>query len=231
MHLTPRSLGLAAAAAFTGCTLFGVITSIDLVPSATAGTPSTAQATPDATTTEPSPRPTAATAPPLPKPTPTATTPFASPATAPTSVPVTQPTPSSTPTATPRTTPAAAAGTAAPAPRATARPKPRRTSTPTPGRSFSAPAPAPRPRPRATPTRTATTRGWAAPQLRVGANTITVPRLTSGAAVSVTVGCSPSAGCAMTGSTLTISDGTAVTVTWSAPARSGHTAWSVSRGL
>jgi hypothetical protein len=42
MHLTPRSLGLAAAAAFTGCTLFGILTSIDLVPSATAGTPSTA---------------------------------------------------------------------------------------------------------------------------------------------------------------------------------------------
>ena len=45
MHLTPRSLGLAAAAAFTGCTLFGILTSIDLVPSATAGTPSTATAT------------------------------------------------------------------------------------------------------------------------------------------------------------------------------------------
>jgi hypothetical protein len=47
----------------------------------------------------------------------------------------------------------------------------------------------------------------------------------------VTVGCSPSAGCAMAGATLTISEGTSVTVTWSAPARSGHTAWSVSRGL
>lgn len=230
MHLTPRSLGLAAAAAFTGCTLFGILTSIDLVPSATAGTPSTAMATP-AATTDPAPRPTAATAPPLPEPTPTATTPIATPTAVPTSVPVTQPAASSTPIATPTVTPAAAAATAAPAPRASARPKPRRTSAPTPGRSFSAPAPAPRPRPRATPVRAATTSGWAAQSLQVGANTISVPRLTSGAAVSVTVGCSPSAGCAMTGSTLTISDGTSVTVTWSAPARSGYTAWSVSRGL
>lgn len=229
MHLTPRSFGLAAAAAFTGCTLFGILASIDLVPSATAGTPSTAQATPDATTTGASTQPTAAT-PPLPAPTPTISAPttagIAIPTTAPTSAPVTQPTPSSTPTA----TRAATRATASPAPRATTRPKPRRTVTPAPGRSLSASAPAPRPRPRATPVRTATTRGWAAPSLHVGANTITVPRLTSGAAVSVTVGCSPSAGCAMAGSTLTISEGTSVTVTWSAPARSGHTAWSVSRG-
>jgi hypothetical protein len=47
----------------------------------------------------------------------------------------------------------------------------------------------------------------------------------------VTVGCSPSAGCVLTGSTLTIAEGTSVTVTWVAPARAGHTAWSVSRGL
>ena len=53
MHLTPRSLGLAAAAAFTGCTLFGILTSIDLVPSATAGTPSTARPRPTPPPPEP----------------------------------------------------------------------------------------------------------------------------------------------------------------------------------
>jgi hypothetical protein len=50
--------------------------------------------------------------------------------------------------------------------------------------------------------------------------------------VQVTVACSPAAACTVSGSDLDI-DPTAqsVTVTWSAAARAGHRAWSVSRGL
>jgi hypothetical protein len=75
------------------------------------------------------------------------------------------------------------------------------------------------------------TGSWSAPALHAGSNTITVPHLTSGANVTVTVGCSPSAGCALAGSTLDIAEGTRVTVTWSAPSRPGFTAWTVSRAL
>lgn len=213
MHLTPRSLGLAAAAAFTGCTLFGILTGIDLVPAATAGTPSTAEATSDATLAASSPHATATTAPRLPDATPaTSTAPTPTPTASSTSASAAPPPAPRTPTVTATVTATEEPAAASTASRATARPTPR-------------------PRPRAITARTTPTRGWAPPSLRVGANTITVPRLTSGAKVSVTVGCSPSAGCALTGPTLTIAEGTSVTVTWAAPARAGHTAWSVSRGL
>ena len=225
MHLTPRSLGLAAAAAFTGCTLFGILTSIDLVPPATAGTPSAATATASA----PAPLPTAATVPPTPLSTPaavpavTAPTPPSEPPAAATSSPLPRPAARST---------SATTTTTAPGTRVPSRPRPsHRAATPTPGRRLVGHTPAPRPRPRPTARSTSVTGAWAAPVLRVGANSITTPRLTSGAKVSVTVGCSPSAGCAMTGSTLTIAPGTSVTVTWSAPARSTYTPWSVSRAL
>lgn len=105
--------------------------------------------------------------------------------------------------------------------------KPRETAPPPrPTTDATQPAlPAPEPR------RTSATGSWQAPTLRVGTNTITRPQLTSGARVSVTVACSPGAGCSMSGTQLDIAPGTAVTVTWSAPARQDHAAWRASRVL
>jgi hypothetical protein len=58
------------------------------------------------------------------------------------------------------------------------------------------------------------------------------PSLTSGASVQVTVACSPSRACLVSGSDLVIDPSAeSVTVTWSASARSGYRAWSVSRGM
>jgi hypothetical protein len=74
--------------------------------------------------------------------------------------------------------------------------------------------------------------GWSAPALRVGANDVRPPSLTSGARVQVLVACSPSRACVVSGSDLVIDPAAeSVTVTWSAPARAGYRAWSVSRGL
>jgi hypothetical protein len=74
--------------------------------------------------------------------------------------------------------------------------------------------------------------GWSAPVLQVGVNHVRPPLLTSGAAVQVTVACSPSSACIVSGSDLLIDPTAAsVTVTWSAPARTGYRAWSVSRAL
>lgn len=76
------------------------------------------------------------------------------------------------------------------------------------------------------------TGGWQAPSLHVGANTIALPRLTSRATVRVTVGCSPSSACHVSGDQLVIdSAATAVTVTWWAPAAAGYRSWQVSRVL
>lgn len=115
-------------------------------------------------------------------------------------------------------------GSGAMAPSASARaPRPRATPTPT-RRVAQTPAPAPR--------RTTFVGGWQAPSLRVGANTIVLPRLTSRAKVRVTVGCSPSSACHVTGDQLVIGpSATAVTVTWWAPANGGYPSWQVSRGL
>lgn len=74
--------------------------------------------------------------------------------------------------------------------------------------------------------------GWSAPALRVGANDLTVPVLSSGARVQITVACSPSRTCTVSGSDLLVDPAASmVTVTWSAPARAGYRAWRVSRAL
>ena len=74
--------------------------------------------------------------------------------------------------------------------------------------------------------------GWRAPSLHPGANTIAIPRLTSDARAQVTVACSPSSACQVSGDQLLIDAGAAsVTVTWWAPARGGERSWGVSREL
>jgi hypothetical protein len=251
MQLTPRNLVMACAAILAGGAVFGAITTlmpaVSLPAATTAGTQSptpTALAT-AATTTDglgdeeitfpASPAPTSSTWPtpiptspvpaspipstpgpasPVVSPTPTAVTSSAQAASpAPTARPSGVPSPSA---ASPRVT--ARAGTAA-TPRATL--APRRVVTPSPTRQS---APAPR--------RTTVAGGWRAPGLHVGSNAITLPRLTSGATVRVTVGCSPSSACQVTGDQLVIDPAaTAVTVTWWAPARAGFRAWQVSRAL
>ena len=74
--------------------------------------------------------------------------------------------------------------------------------------------------------------GWSAPVLHVGANDVRPPSLNSGTPVQVTVGCSPSRTCVVSGGDLVIDAAAeSVTVTWSAPARAGYRAWSVSRAM
>lgn len=258
MQLTPRNLVIACAAILAGGAVFGAITtlipavSLPTVTTAETQSPTPTAAPPTATsdalgdaeiTFPASPAPTSSTWPtpiptsriptspgpaspgpasPVVSPTPTAVTSSAQAASpAPTDRPSGVPSPSA---ASPRVT--ARAGTAA-TPRATR--APRRVVTPSPTRQ-SAPATAPTPAP--APRRTAVAGGWRAPGLHVGSNAITLPRLTSGATVRVTVGCSPSSACQVTGDQLVIDPAaTAVTVTWWAPERAGFRAWQVSRAL
>ncbi|MBK9740983.1 MAG: hypothetical protein IPO93_16120 [Actinobacteria bacterium] len=74
--------------------------------------------------------------------------------------------------------------------------------------------------------------GWRAPALHPGANVIALPRLSSGARTQVTVACSPSSACQVSGDELVIdASAVSVTVTWWAPARGSYRAWGTSRGL
>lgn len=227
MHLTPRTLGLAVVATLTGCTVLGIMTSLDLADA----TGSDAQGSPTAIsgmTAE------SAALPPtswLDAATPSATTPPASPSPgatanvipAPTALTAAPPSPApgkSSPEATPEEPVPAAS------PRATAHP-----SKPSPTRPTPVASATPSRRPAPAPRRTATRNSWHAPALQVGTTTITRPRLTSGAPVSVTVACSPGAGCSMTAGQLHVTPGTSVTVTWAAPSRPGYTAWRTTRAL
>ncbi|MDO8308922.1 MAG: hypothetical protein Q7V58_11265 [Actinomycetota bacterium] len=221
--MTPRHLVLSCGALLAGGAVFGVVTTLApsvSLPTATAETPTatpsglgdeqiTYPAAPDAAASPTALASRPAALPPSPTASPSQESPFAS-TTPSTPAPVSSP---STPRATPR-------ATRAPRPPAT-------------------PAPAQRPAPAATPPvvskapqRTTVLGGWHAPSLHVGANTIVLPRLDSAARVRVTVGCSPSSTCQVSGDQLVIdSAATSVTVTWWAPANGDYSSWQVSRGL
>lgn len=226
MHLTPRTLGLGIAATLTGCTMLGVLASLDLAGAARPDAPGVSAVAPAMVAAAPLPPAVvaevddrASTSPPV---TPSASaqangTPAPTLPLPPTSFPAPKPSP-------PERAPREPARTASPhATRAPSPPAPARTA---PAASATPPRP-----PTPTPRRTATRNPWHAPTLAVGTTAITRPRLTSGARVSVTVACSPGAGCSMTGSQLHVAAGTSVTVTWSAPSRPGYTAWRTSRVL
>lgn len=214
MHLTPRQLGLAVAATLAGCTVLGVMTSLDLAGAVSADTPTSSSAAPS----------------PVEPAAPIVPTPASSPAAPPTPTPAALPTPSPSPSPSIVSTPTLAP---VPSPSMTATPTvkaspPAKPLTARASGRTSAPIPPRRP---VAPRRTTALGAWRAPVLRVGSNTITRPRLTSGAPVSVTVACSPSVGCSMSGAHLQVQAGTSVTVTWTAPSRSGYTRWTVSRVL
>lgn len=240
MQLTPRGLVMAGTAMLVGGAVFGIVTSLAPTATVTDPTPAPSASTSwsdaelgDQVTTYPSssssltatPSAAPATASEVAPQTPTpsvSSTPSPSPSlteSAPSSSALPSTTTKTTPQATPRTTP-----------RATARP----TTSPRPAQARTEP-PAARPTPRAPrpTTRAAAPRsGWSAPVLLVGVNDVRPPSLTSGARVQVTVACSPSRACTVSGSDLTIDPAAeSVTVTWSAPARARYRAWSVSRGL
>lgn len=68
---------------------------------------------------------------------------------------------------------------------------------------------------------------WVAPVIAVpGEVTLTTPTLTSGAKVSTTIACSPSANCALEGATLMMVADTQVSITYSAKGTKKFTAWS-----
>ena len=241
MQLTPRGLVMAGTAMLVGGAVFGILTSLaptatvtDPTPTPSASTswsdaelgdqvttyPSSGSASP---TTASSNTPAPASEPALQTPTPTMSS------TPSTSASLTEPAPSSSalPSTTTRITPQA---TPRSTPRATARP----TTSPRPARTATRlPAARPTPRaPRPTTKASGPRGGWSAPVLLAGVNDVRPPSLTSGARVQVTVACSPSRACIVSGSDLTIDPAAeSVTVTWSAPARAGYRAWSVSRGL
>lgn len=240
MQLTPRNLVMACEAMLAGGAVFGVITTLMpavSLPTATAVNPTTIPTSnADDLGDEEITFPASPVASPVPWPTPIATSPIptatvpmpsASPASSspsPSRTLTTSPSPvvPSTPTPLPRGSARAASGQAERVSRA-----PRPAATPTATRR-----PAPAPAPARAPRRTTVTGGWQAPSLHVGANTIALPRLTSRATVRVTVGCSPSSACHVSGDQLVIdSAATAVTVTWWAPATGNYRSWQVSRVL
>ena len=227
MHLTPRTLGLAVAATVTGCTVLGIMTSLDLASAhpnahnAPATGPATAPASLAAAFGDSAVTATQIASPPR-EASPTATVPGP---------------PTESASASDDRVPSPGDTTAdgpSPTPARTAAPRP--TPTPTPSTT-----PDPRPAPAASPSasrprrpairRTTVRNNWQAPVLQAGAATLTVPRLTSGATVSVTVACAPRSGCTIAGSQLQVATGTSVTLTWTAPARPGYTAWRTSRVL
>lgn len=231
VQLTPRSLVMAGAAMLVGGVAFGVITTFTPRPSVAGSSPSSS---PSATWSDVelgdrvstyatgSPTPTSS-------PTPSASTSTASqPA---------SPLPSaSTPASGTTQTPAAEPSATRPSAPAHATPRPTPTATP---RATTAPQPIPtathRPNPlpaRHTAKPVEVRRGWSAPTIQVGVNDLRPPSLNSGAVVHVTVACSPSRACIVSGSDLVIDPAaSSVTVTWSAPARAGYRAWSVARAL
>ncbi len=80
--------------------------------------------------------------------------------------------------------------------------------------------------PRAVKKETDAARSWTPPVLNPGTVSLSAPQLSSGVKVNVTVACSPSVNCVINGDQLTFSEGTRVTVTYSAKATSTHKAWS-----
>lgn len=243
MQLTPRGLVLTGSAMLAGGLALGVITTLAPSPASTSTSPSPSPslspswsdadlgdqvisypAGPPAPTGAPpvamsaaAPEPSAATSTPSPVPSqPTAPATAGSPAPAPAG---TSPSPAPRPASRPSPRPTAHA-TTPPAPMATRPPSPRPSS-----------RPSSRP-PRETERPVVVRGGWSAPSLRVGANDLAAPALSSGARVQVTVACSPSRACVVSGSDLLVDPvASSVTVTWSAPARAGYRAWRVSRAL
>jgi hypothetical protein len=221
MHLTPRTLLLTAAATLTACTLVGIIGTLDRpapVAADTGNTTSLSQTPTSApsdsvdTSVEAASR-ALATAPAEPElPTPTAVSMSPSPI-------ASSPTPSASAPATTSRSEDDGRGESSAA--QTRKPTPRDTTPPPPTPPRSAP----------TPRRTVVKSWRQPPTLHVGITSITRPRLNSGARVSVTVACAPGRGCSMSGTQLQVAAGTSVTVTWSAPARPGYTAWRTSRVL
>lgn len=231
VQLTPRSLVMACGAMLVGGVAFGVITTLAPRSSVADSSPSSSPAATwsdvelgDRVSTYSTGSPAA-----MSSPTPSAITLTATPsalpaATASTPAAGTSPVPTAEPSA---------AGSSAPAP---VTPRPAPPATP---RATTAPRPIPtathRPNPRPTPhtAKPAVVRGgWSAPTIQVGVNDLRPPSLSSGASVQVTVGCSPSRACIVSGSNLVIDPAaSSVTVTWSAPAGAGYRAWSVARAL
>lgn len=129
--------------------------------------------------------------------------------------------PSPMPTAAPSPTPSPSSSTAT---RPAARPSATPPSTP----------PAVAPRSPAPPARKANgpVSGWSAPIVQAGQVALSRPQLKSGQRPAITVACSPSSACTVSGSTLTVAEtATSVTVTWSSPATKKWTAWRTSRSL
>ncbi len=80
--------------------------------------------------------------------------------------------------------------------------------------------------PRAVKKETVVARPWTPPVLNPGTVSLRAPKLSSGQQVTLTVACSPSVNCVINGDQLTFSEGTQVTVTYSAKATDTHKAWS-----
>lgn len=232
MNLTPRTLALAAAACLSGGVVVGV-----LGMAASSGTPTEPDGAPTASAvsrqpadgdlgdrevTFPRPTPSPTSTPP-PPPSRSTSTPSPTASASPSAMPSAPPSPA--PSTTPSPCPTATAPTAAPStPRASQPP-----STP------STPRPA-RPRPQPTPAPTLRSAqvidAWRAPVLHIGANRLSVPRLSSGARVGVTIACSPSAACLLRGDQLDIDPSArSVQVTWTAAPRGSWSGWQVSRAL
>lgn len=237
MQLTPRGLLLTSGAMLAGGLALGIITTLAPAPALTSDSPaplpSTSTSWSDADLGDQAiSYPTS--------PVPTGTTAMATATPAP-STPAPFPTQAAT-TATPRSSNGATPGaTPSPVARPDSRPTSPATSAPAPAlatdRPSVRPSPRPSPRPSSRPARNSASPavvrgGWAAPVLRVGLNDLAVPVLSSGAQVQVTVACSPSRACVVSGSDLLVDPAVAsVTVTWSAPARAGYRAWRVSRAM
>lgn len=233
MQLTPRGLVLTIAAMLAGGLALGIITTLAPAPALTsepaAPLPSTSPSWSDdglgdqVISYPTSPAPTGTTSIATVTPAPSTPAPFPSQA-------ATTATPRSSNVATPGTTPSRVA-------RPDSRPTPRATTGPAPTAATGRPSPQASPRPSSRPARNsarpAVVRGgWAAPVLRVGVNDLAVPVLSSGARVQVTVACSPSRACVVSGGDLLVDPAvSSVTVTWSAPARAGYRAWRVSRAM
>lgn len=243
MQLTPRTLVMACAAILGGGAVFGAFTtlmpSVGLPSSPTAASePPTGSASADALGDEEITFPAAPAPASSAWPTPGASSP--SPAITTSSSQPGSPTAGASPAAASPAATTRRSAVASPSPSTSTTPpkvrvEPRTATTATPPATTTPRPGAERPatrRPAPAPLRTTVRGGWSAPGLRVGSNAITLPRLTSGATVRVTVGCSPSSACEVTGDQLVIDPAaTAVTVTWWAPARAGYRAWQVSRAL
>lgn len=188
-------------------------TTIAEAPSASVtpdATPAQIATTPSVTPSEP---PTAAAEDPLAPPTPTLR-------------PTPHPAPASAPTVTPQPSPSTKKPDPKPA-------HPHSKTPPTTPAPVAKPAARPAPvKPRSVRRPNGPASGWSAPDVHIGSVELTRPTLKSGQRPELTVACSPSAACTVSGSTLVVSDAAqSVTVTWYAPATKSWTAWSTSRSL